>query len=251
MITRKDPESWQDLQSAVARILGECGFATEVEKTVKTVRGEVEIDVQAREDVRGRKYHILCECKNWKNRVPQAVIHGFRTVVSDLGANIGYIISKAGFQSGSMAAAELTNLKLVTWAEFQAAFEETWLEVFFSPEIPKRLSPLLTYSEPFLPPAFDRLTEEEQAKFLEVKKRHDPLGWAGEFLGPFGRMGTGQKVPRLPLRASWASMPELVNTLPASIVDEVAYRELLENLIELGTAAIKELRAAIKKEPVE
>jgi restriction system protein len=60
------------------------------------------------------------------------VIHSFRTVVSDIGANIGYIIAPSGFQSGSVNASEFTNIKLVTWEEFQNEFEETWLCVYFS-----------------------------------------------------------------------------------------------------------------------
>lgn len=32
----------------------------------------------------------------WRSRVPQNVIHGFRTVLADIGANVGYIVSMAG-----------------------------------------------------------------------------------------------------------------------------------------------------------
>ena len=119
MITRKAPESWQALQTEVGRILSECGFAIEVEKKIHSARGAVEVDVYAEETVRGRKYTIACECKHWRSRIPQAVVHGFRTVVQEIGANIGYIISMEGFQSGAVAAGDLTNLKLVTWQEFQ------------------------------------------------------------------------------------------------------------------------------------
>lgn len=45
MITPNEPETWQQLQEEVARILRECGFAVEVERTLTTVRGAVEIDV--------------------------------------------------------------------------------------------------------------------------------------------------------------------------------------------------------------
>jgi hypothetical protein len=45
--------------------------------------------------VQGRRYTTLCECKYWRSAVPQAVIHGFRTVVGDIGANKGYAIAVA------------------------------------------------------------------------------------------------------------------------------------------------------------
>lgn len=86
MITSKFPQSRQDLQADVARLLAECDFDVEVEKTLAAARGVVEIDVYAEEQFRGRKYTIICECKFWQNRIPQNVIHGFRTVVSDIGA---------------------------------------------------------------------------------------------------------------------------------------------------------------------
>ena len=86
MITRNDPESWQALQTEVGRILSECGFAVEVEKRIQSARGAVELDVYAEETVRGRKYAIACECKYWKSRIPQTVVHGFRTVVQEIGS---------------------------------------------------------------------------------------------------------------------------------------------------------------------
>ncbi len=95
MITRSIPDSWQALQTEVGRILSECGFAVEVEKKIGSARGAVELDVYAEETIRGRRYTIACECKYWKSRIPQAVIHGFRTVVQEIGANVGYIVGPA------------------------------------------------------------------------------------------------------------------------------------------------------------
>ncbi|WP_416206758.1 restriction endonuclease [Oceanobacter antarcticus] len=68
-------------------------------KKIETVRGDVELDVYAEEVIKGRKYSIAVECKNWSNNIPQHVVHSFRTVVSDLGVNAGYIVAKTGFQS--------------------------------------------------------------------------------------------------------------------------------------------------------
>ncbi|TNC59559.1 restriction endonuclease [Rubellimicrobium roseum] len=101
MITEAVPNTWQDLQEQTAQILRECGWSAETEVTVATVRGQVELDVLATETVQGREYKAIVECKNWASRVPQAVIHSFRTVVGDIGAHSGYIVSRAGFQAGA------------------------------------------------------------------------------------------------------------------------------------------------------
>lgn len=71
MITNKEPDSWKDLQTKVAEILGDCGFSVEIEKNVTTARGQVELDVYAEEEIKGRKYTIICECKYWKSAIPQ------------------------------------------------------------------------------------------------------------------------------------------------------------------------------------
>jgi hypothetical protein len=126
MITKKQPHDWKELQQKVAKILQECGFNAEIEKTIDTVRGKVEIDVYAEEIIDGRKNIILCECKNWKQNIPQNVIHGFRSVMSDTGSNNGYIITTSDFQSGSKKANEFTNIELLTWEEFQKVFLESW-----------------------------------------------------------------------------------------------------------------------------
>ena len=96
----KLPDSWQALQTEVGRILSECGFAVEVEKKIQSARGIVELDVYAEETVRGRKYAIACECKCWKSRIPQTVVHGFRTVVQEIRANIGLSSPWKAFNPG-------------------------------------------------------------------------------------------------------------------------------------------------------
>src|SRR5690554_488282 len=100
MIESKLPETWEDLQNKVALILMECGFEAETPKIIETVRGKVEIDVFAIDNSVKPNTTYLCECKYWKNPIPQTVIHAFRTVISDYGANWGLIISSNGFQSG-------------------------------------------------------------------------------------------------------------------------------------------------------
>jgi hypothetical protein len=45
---------------------------------------------------------ILVECKFWAKSISQETIHAFRTVVADFGANLGFIVSKNGFQQAVM-----------------------------------------------------------------------------------------------------------------------------------------------------
>jgi restriction system protein len=246
MLTTSIPTDWRQLQSEVGRILEECGFTVEVEKTVQTVRGEVELDVYAEEEVRGRRYSIICECKHWKSRVPQNVIHAFRTVVADIGANIGYIVSSSGFQQGAFKASDLTNVSLVTWEEFQNAFERTWLEEYFSPQIAERLDPLLTYAEPFLPLWFPKLSEADKQRYLALKKRYDEFGWLVMSFTPYARLGRDEAVPTLPVVERLPPESDLLKKVPSGILNETGYRQFLEAAIEYGEQAIEQFLALRK-----
>ncbi len=243
MITTVIPDNWQQLQMEVGRILEECGFQVEVEKKVQTVRGKVELDIYAEERVDGRIYSIICECKHWKSRVPQTVIHGFRTVVSDIGANVGYIVSLAGFQEGAFDASELTNVELVTWKEFQTAFEKSWFKEYFSPQIAERLDPLLTYAEPILPQWFPDLSKEDQQRYIVLKDRYDQFGWLIMTFTPYARWHSDEDIPTLPIIDRLPANSQLVAKVPAGILAEVGYRQFFDAAVEFGERAIHEFRA--------
>lgn len=199
VITTREPEDWRGLQLDVATIFAECGLSVEVEKTVQLARGHAEIDVLAVETIGGRTHKIFCECKHWKSAVPQHVIHSFRTVVAEGGANVGYVITSSAFQSGAFSAAELRNLRLVTWPEFQAEFEATWLELYFHPEVTRRLELLTDYTEPLAPKAFVDLDEEGKQRFIEVRNRYVDLGQVAMFFSTYAQM-PGYKAAELSLR---------------------------------------------------
>jgi len=128
LIYSTEPINWQDLQEKVASILRVCGCDSEVECTIETARGKVDVDVHAIDSSTSPKLTYLCECKHWGRAVPKSVVHSFRTVVSDCGAHIGFLISSNGFQSGAYEAAQNSNIRLVNWFEFQEVFIDRWKE---------------------------------------------------------------------------------------------------------------------------
>jgi len=122
-----EPKNWRDLQNIVSEILIECGYSSSVEKLIKTVRGDVEVDVFAEKEG-GFNTVVLCECKYWEGKVTQTIVHSFRTVVNDSGASYGIIISKSGFQKGCYSAAFKSNLSLLSFEEFQEKFLKYWFQ---------------------------------------------------------------------------------------------------------------------------
>lgn len=245
MITSKIPVSWRDLQIEVARVLHESCFNVEIEKKLKSARGCVEIDVYSEEKVHGRPYIIVCECKYWKSRVPQSVIHGFRTIVSDVGANVGYIISSNGFQRGAFNASEYTNIKLMTWGEFQDEFEFTWVTKFFIPKITEKLDPLFTYIEPIYPAWFSSLSDDKQQEFCLLKSKYDAFGALMFRLSKWGNI-CADEYPTLPLgRYFYEKNKEnaLLRDVPSEILCIESHREFLRESLKIGIEAIKKFRS--------
>jgi len=126
MIFAEEPTNWKDLENRVAYILKGVGFSVKTEHNIETARGSVNIDVYAVKNKPSPPIHCLCECKYWNKNIPQSVIHSFRSVVSDSGANVGYIISKNGFQKGALETAENTNIIMFTWDQFLNNYKEEW-----------------------------------------------------------------------------------------------------------------------------
>lgn len=241
-LTTKQPIDWKDLQNKVSDILKQCGFKVETEKTNETARGKVELDVYAEETIKGRKYSIVCECKYWRSNIPQNVIHGFRTVVNDLGCNIGYVITTSDFQSGSVATSEFTNVELLTWENFLSLFFESWYESYFSPQIAQRLDPILTYSEPILPKWFEKMSNEDKEAFFALKDKYDSFGWIVMSFTPYARMVTSTTIPELPLFDRIKENKEVTDRIPDEILKETGYQEFLEKCCEFGDIAISEFR---------
>jgi hypothetical protein len=128
MIFADAPADWEELETRVEQILSECGCQTERGKRVDLPRGTVDLDVYARDMTREPNLTIVCECKHWGTAVPKHVVHAFRTVVDEVGAHVGFIISARGFQRGAIDAARNTNIELLSWDEFQARFFDRWFE---------------------------------------------------------------------------------------------------------------------------
>ena len=147
MIFDTEPQNWTELQNYIGQMFEECGFETEISKIVELVRGKKEIDVYTQDIKSEYKPIILVECKFWNKPVSQETIHSFRTVISDFGANIGFIVSKNGFQRGSYQAAEKTNIKLVTLKELETEYYNKWKQGMTAKYMPyaDRLFPYWDY----------------------------------------------------------------------------------------------------------
>lgn len=149
MIENPYPETWQDLQNGVCKILNEIGLSAEVCKLISTPRGNVEIDVYAVDGNSVDKIKYLVECKNWSVNIPQTVIHAFTTIMHETGGNIGYIISKKEMQAGAIEYTKNTNITGMSYEEFQRKYFSVWFDKWFVGRIGDTVDALTQYVEPF------------------------------------------------------------------------------------------------------
>jgi restriction system protein len=243
MITNKIPVDWRDLQTKVALILEQSGLEVEVEKKIQSVRGEIEIDVYATERIAKRDYIILFECKYWKTNIPQEKVYAFRSVINDIGANNGYIISIEGFQPGSYNASNSTNLSLVTWKEFLNLFEKDWLKGYFLKHIKDNFGDIITYTEPLVPTWALKLGKEDVDIMKDLRRKYEWLGWLMlDLKYTPGIVNREHDFPKLPLSPAYKELG-----IPVELFAVDNYVDLIDCLNTHATPAMKEFRLLKEK----
>jgi hypothetical protein len=235
------PKDWRDLQIQVEKIMKESGFIVDSEKDIKTVRGIVNIDVYAENTSQRPKTIYLCECKFWQKAIPKSVVHSFRTVVNDFGANWGLIISSHGFQSGTFAAAANSNIRLLTWKEFQELFLERWFKNYMQKRLHEENEPLVDYTEPTNSRVFQKANKLEKKsiqRFFKLREKY--RGFAFFTLGLYLPLPSILKedIPSLPLRKSIEASE--IKNLTDNLLDAVSFRDLLEIITNEDRKALAE-----------
>ena len=103
---------WQEYQESTASFFQRLGFNAEVEARVDGVRGSHKIDVFVTGAVHSIAFRWVVECKHWKTNVPKEKLMALISIVQDVGADRGFLLSETGFQSGAIRAARNTNITL-------------------------------------------------------------------------------------------------------------------------------------------
>jgi restriction system protein len=245
LIDDASPRTWQNLEMQVARILTECEYDVEVQKTVQLARGDANIDVWA-DDHSSPPNVIAVECKHWVRPVPKHVVHSFRTVVGDSGANTGLIVAASGYQSGAIEAAAYSNVRLINWIEFQTMFLTRWIQRYILPTVASETDALHEYTEPINTRIFrkaDALPQARRQQFKVLRNRFQLLAAFNLMFHPlaFEYFAPGGIKPSfdLPFRDS-TNRQYLEGTIPDSILDAAALRPLMTALIEQSRRAIVE-----------
>ncbi|MCG8057839.1 MAG: restriction endonuclease [Candidatus Thiodiazotropha endolucinida] len=106
--------SWREYQNNTAAFFRGLGLDAEVEAKVEGVRGLHEIDVFVQGSFHGISFKWAVECKDWKTSIPKEKVLALSAIVQDIGADRGFLMSEAGFQSGAIRATNNTNITLTS-----------------------------------------------------------------------------------------------------------------------------------------
>jgi len=161
--------------------------------------------------------------------------------VNDFGANWGLIISSHGFQSGTFAAAANTNIRLLTWKEFQELFLERWFENYMQNRLRKENEPLVDYTEPMNSRVFqkaNKLDKKSNQRFSKLREKYRSFAFFA--LGLYLPLPSILKedIPSLPLRRSIEASE--TENLPDILLDAVSFRDLLEIITNEDRKALAE-----------
>src|SRR5690349_12216101 len=105
---------WSDYQEEAASLFRSMGLDATTNETLTGVRTKHDIDVVVRSHHAGFEITWLVECKHWNSRVKKLHVLALREIVSDTGADRGILLAEAGFQSGAVEAANLTNVRVTS-----------------------------------------------------------------------------------------------------------------------------------------
>jgi len=178
MIDDPRPTDWRALQAGVSRLFNDIGLSAKVEVELPTPRGRVVVDVFATDENSVDNISYIVECKNWSSAIPKTVVHAFTTVMQETGANIGYIVSQHGLQSGADEYTRHTNITGLTYQALQERYFNVWWQRYFCLAAASAADSAHQYVEPinsFRERIVATLDSEAQTRFRGLQAKYAPF----------------------------------------------------------------------------
>jgi len=103
--TRSMSVHWREYQQRAADFFRRLGLTAIVEHEVEGARGHHAVNVYVEGLFHGIPLKWVVECKAWKTNVPKEKVMALSSIVQDVGADRGFLLSETGFQAGAIRAA--------------------------------------------------------------------------------------------------------------------------------------------------
>lgn len=119
-----DKPEWYQFQEKICTHFNSIGTRAETNVTIQGVRTNHDIDILVKVKFLGQDLLWIVEAKRWNSKINKLHVLGLRTIVNDVGADKGFIISEKGYQSGAVEAAKNSNIKLTSLSELMIETKE-------------------------------------------------------------------------------------------------------------------------------
>jgi restriction system protein len=116
--------NWKDYQEEAAEFFRSLGLDASTDVTIQGVRTKHDVDVVVKSHHYGFDITWIVECKHWKESVSKLHVLALREIVTDVGADRGILLCEAGFQSGAVEAANLTNVQVTSLSDLNVTARE-------------------------------------------------------------------------------------------------------------------------------
>ncbi|MFQ5751718.1 MAG: restriction endonuclease [bacterium] len=113
---------WQEYEKTVYDLFRSTGHRCQRDVIMPGARGSHQIDIVVSLSEPIGHHQWLVECKHWQRPVGKRDVHSFKTVIDDIGADHGYLLSEKGFQKGATEMARMLNISLYTLSELRELF---------------------------------------------------------------------------------------------------------------------------------
>jgi len=120
--------AWRDYQEAAAAYYRDLGLTAETDVEIDGARGRHKVDVAVRGHRAAVEFLWIVECKYWNRAVPKEVVATLSTIIQDVGADRGIILSRNGFQSGAPMLAQKSNITLTSLEDLRTETEKEYVE---------------------------------------------------------------------------------------------------------------------------
>lgn len=118
-IMQRSALNWQEYQALAAASFEAMDCSVAVDARLQGARSAHDTDVVVRFTRWGINQLWIVECKHQQRKVTKSAVETLKSIVSDVGADKGFLLSESGFQPAARAAADKTSLSLLTLKELQ------------------------------------------------------------------------------------------------------------------------------------
>ncbi len=160
--------NWSDYQKKAAEFFSSLGLKTEIERKLEGARTVHAVDVYVSGNFSGVEFIWIVECKAWKNNIPKEKVMALTSIVQDIGADRGFLLSEVGFQSGAILAARSSNITLTSLEDLSASAEKFSIDTLIGRKVWE--------------------VQKAKSRLLELRRKSDAYKYNPFRVGLFGEL---------------------------------------------------------------